>query len=544
MDKDNPLITSGGLPEFITYLVTRSWKKMHRRIHHWSSQGFIYYLGKVDETALRDAAPAASPLRNDFPLASMLVDLDDTNDIQKFVMTRTGMPLEIPSLLTASRDMEMMPRREGLEKKDEESGLYNKTTCFEFHQLLVSTLLSFGKALEGYADARGKRFEDLVDRAEEVYTCGNILWSIGYSRILRSHLKVLCREGWLRLPVNSKNDLDKFFVFTDFTNSKDQVIVQPTDEVNEDTDEAGSSDEGGVDDSGGEGDKEEDERAAKDQVIVQPDEVGEDTDEAGSGDKGGVDDSGGEGDKEEDERAAKDQVIVQPDEVGGDTDEAGSGDKGGVDDSGDEGDEDEDGRAAKDQVIVQPTDEVDGGADEGGNNDEDGVDYGNEGGEDEDEEYKKLAETVVSSGLSKPFLEWIRLQVDRFQAAHKITSFMKRTRTPHINLTLLAVRVPTSKPADAVMESWHKTIEDLCVKSNDVEPEETIRILQEKINEGKRAIDDSCDGQKKKDSIFHKFDDETYQYTAAVHCETALASIDKFPAAVVCDEALRDRIQV
>jgi len=312
------------------------------------------------------------------------MSLDDTNDIQKFVMTRTGMPLEIPSLLTACRDMEMMPRREGLEKKDEESGLYNKTTCFEFHQLLVSTLLSFGKALEGYADARGKRFEDLVDRAEEVNICGTILWSIGYSRILHSHLKVLCREGWLRLPMNSKNDLDRFFVFTNFTNSKDQVIVQPTNEVNEDTDEAGSSDEGGVDDSGNEGDEEEDERAAKDQVIVQP---------------------------------------------------------------------------------------TDDGADEGGNNDEDGVDdYGNEGDEDEDEEYKKLADTVVSSGLSKLFLDWIRLQVDRFQAARKITSFMKRTRTPHINLTLLAVRVPTSKPADAVMESWHETIEDLCVKSNEVEP--------------------------------------------------------------------------
>jgi hypothetical protein len=258
--------------------------------------------------------------------------------------------------------------------------------------------------------------------------------------------------------MNSKNDLDRFFVFTNFTNSKDQVIVQPTNEVNEDTDEAGSSDEGGVDDSGNEGDEEEDERAAKD------------------------------------------------------------------------------------QVIVQPTDE---GADEGGNNDEDGVDdYGNEGDEDEDEEYKKLADTVVSSGLSKLFLDWIRLQVDRFQAARKITSFMKCTWTPHINLTLLAVRVPMSKPADAAMESWHETIEDLCVKSNEVEPEETIRILQEKINEGKRAIDDSCDGQKKKDSIFHKFDAETYQYTAPVHCETALASMDKFPGAMVCDDALRDRIQV
>jgi len=47
----------------------------------------------------------------------------------------------------------------------------------------------------------------------------------------------------------------------------------------------------------------------------------------------------------------------------------------------------------------------------------------------------------------------------------------------------------------------------------------------------------------KKDSIFHKFDVKTYQYIAAVHCETALASMDKFPDAVVCDNALRDRIQ-
>jgi len=125
-----------------------------------------------------------------------------------------------------------------------------------------------------------------------------------------------------------------------------------------------------------------------------------------------------------------------------------------------------------------------------------------------------------------------------------MTTFMKRTRTPHINLTLLAVRLPTPKPADAVMEPWHETIEDLCVKSNKVEPEETIRILQEKIDQGKGAIDDSCDGEEKKDSIFHKFNAETYQYTAAVHCETALASMEKFPGAMVCNDALRAHIQV
>ena len=357
--------------------------------------------------------------------------------------------------------------------------------------------------LEGYADARGKRFEDLVDRAEEVYACATLLWFIGYSRILRNHLKVLRKKGWLRLPANSKNDLDNFFRFTNFTNTKDQVKVQPTNEVDGDTDEAGSSDEGGVDDCGCEGGEDKDEHTAKDQVIVQPtDEVDEDTDKAGSSDEGGVDDCGYKGGEDKYECTAKDQVIVQP------------------------------------------TDEVDG-VEEGGNNGEDRVDdCGHEGGEDEDEEFEKIANAVVSSGLSKSFLDWIRLQVDRFQAARKITTFMKRTWTPHINLTLLAVRLPTPKPADAVMEPWQETIEDLCVKSNEVEPEEIICILQEKINQGKRSIDDSCDREKKKDSIFHKFDAETYQYTAAVHCEAALASMEKFPGAVVADDALRDRTQV
>ena len=247
--KDNPMIVASKLPQFIEYLVTRSWKKMHRRIHHWSSQGFIYYLGQVVETALRDAAPAASPLRNAFPLSIKLISMDRKNTIQKFVATTsTGIPLAITSLLTACRDMEMMPRREGLDDEDEVSGLYYKTTCFEFHQLLVSTLLSFRKVLEGYADACGKRFEDLVHRAAEVYACGTLLWFIGCSRILRNHLKVLRKKGWLRLPANSKNDLDNFFRFTNFTNTKDQVIVQPTDEVDGGADEAGNNGEDGVDD--------------------------------------------------------------------------------------------------------------------------------------------------------------------------------------------------------------------------------------------------------------------------------------------------------
>ena len=138
------------------------------------------------------------------------------------------------------------------------------------------------------------------------------------------------------------------------------------------------------------------------------------------------------------------QVIVQlTDDVDGGADKAGnSGESGveggGVDDYGNAKGKDEDERTARDQVIVQPTDGVDGGADKAGNSGEDG-------GEDEDEEFKTLADKFVSSDnrdLAESYMEWIRLQVDRFQAPRKKMSFMMRTRTPRVDLTLLAVRRP------------------------------------------------------------------------------------------------------
>jgi len=141
---------------------------MRRRIHHWSSQGFIYYLGQVNEITLRDAAPAVTALRNDVSLSTKLIEMDLDNIFQDVVTnTSTGMPLAITSLLNACQDMQGMPRREEPEEDDEVSCLYNRTTCFEFHRLLVFTLLSFGKALDGYADAYGKYFEDLLKHAKK-----------------------------------------------------------------------------------------------------------------------------------------------------------------------------------------------------------------------------------------------------------------------------------------------------------------------------------------------------------------------------------------
>ena len=395
-NKRNPDVMSHNFHQFTEYLLTRSWKKMRRRIHHWSSQGFIYQLSRVDETTLRAAVESAVfPLQNDIPLATKLVSLDSDNLIRNVIKyKRTDQPLLFSFLLTACREM----------LSGKVSGLYNRDTCFEFHQLLVSTLLSFGKGLDAYATAHTnylkdpESFVDLVNHASQVYDCVSLLWIIAYSRILENHLKVLHDKRWIKLPMNSKEKLNKYINFTKFENDQDQVIVLD-----------------GVD--------------------------------------GGVED----------------------------------------DESGDE-----------------------------------------------DEDFINIANTATSTGkldLAVAFREWIRLQVDRFQAARKITSFLKRTRTPSVNLTLLAVRHPDSMIAGEAMEPWRNTIRDIYseIHGGAPEAEKTIQILETIIER---------EAYMNPESIFAKFISETYQYDASVHCEIVMAALKQFCGGVIATDVLRDRIQV
>ena len=76
--------------------------------------------------------------------------------IQNVVMKTcpvTSLRSPLTSLLSACRTMQMLPRQEGRASLQSISALYNKATCFEFHQLLVATLLSYGKALDKYEAA-------------------------------------------------------------------------------------------------------------------------------------------------------------------------------------------------------------------------------------------------------------------------------------------------------------------------------------------------------------------------------------------------------
>jgi hypothetical protein len=294
--------------------------------------------------------------------------------------------------------------------------LYNKATCFEFHQLLVATLLSYGKTLDDLDSALHKKKPDLqrlVRIVDEVWTCASLLWSIAYSRALENHLETLRHNGWLALPVNGK--LSDYRDFTKFTGLKKQEIIT----------------------------------ADKDK------EDGDGGDEWGS------------------------SMSDNPAGIAG-----------------------EDGEGVQ-----------------------------------EGEEIRALYADKKPVGLADIYHRWIRLQVDRWHAARKITSSLVRSPNP-VDLTLLAVRYTSPRLATSVMNPWSSTISDLC-KGADIHPEPVIDALRDRIRREVQHPD--CN------PIFKQFNPnptKEIMYTGRVHCEAALASLLKYPGSEGDDDDLKKRLKV
>jgi len=281
--------------------------------------------------------------------------------------------------------------------------LYSKATCFEFHQLLLATLLSYGKALDGFVAALDPHkskpnFPDLVCRTDEVWICTSLLWSTAYSRILDNHLAILSANGWLGAPSNPS--YPTYSGFTTFSYAKEQTLTLFTDEDEEHWNE------------------------------------GEEIKALSAG--------------------------------------------------------------------VEPSDPAE--KDEGS---------GHEG--------EEIDTDIEPGGQADLYRRWIRLQVDRWQATHKITTILARSPTP-VNLTLLAIRYIPPQPADSVMNPWCGTIRDLC-QTVGIDPKPVIDTLVDKIGNELR-------NNPRHNSIFRKFDPnpkKAIQYATRVHCEAALASLLKYP---------------
>jgi hypothetical protein len=118
----------------------------------------------------------------------------------------------------------------------EDSGTYDVTICFEFHQLLIATLLAYGRALKGVK--KGKSMEDLVQACKRVWVCGNLLSKIASSRMLRQHL-MACQE-FLYVPSYNRCEKYRNYVNTPMEDSDSSANADNSDSAVEDIDLEGN----------------------------------------------------------------------------------------------------------------------------------------------------------------------------------------------------------------------------------------------------------------------------------------------------------------
>jgi hypothetical protein len=191
---------------FTQYIVARTWKKMHRRIFSLHSLAFMYPLTKVGEPELRakflaHSSSIPTPKCHDTKLALLLVGMQEMGQIS---LIMDNCPSEefrsqLTSLVPAFADVLKKKENGELSAVPEGTGVYTEATCYEFHQLLVASLMAYANALGALCEAERdmKTMKTREHCMEKVWKCTCLLWRIAYSQIFHQHVVLLARSLWL-----------------------------------------------------------------------------------------------------------------------------------------------------------------------------------------------------------------------------------------------------------------------------------------------------------------------------------------------------------
>ena len=221
---------------------------MLRQITHWFSRATIRALMNQGEGGLLDSfdsCPFSLSTRQDTMLAGLLIgkgtnDSEDILDILTRLCPDNGLLPDLGKLRAACQSIQVgetppPKRRPG-------TGWYTKDICFEFHKLLVSSLIAYANSLCILERVHSKlhtlrnaniteKAQDLIDELqaclpdlfEQVLRCVHIVWRITDSRILRHHCKLLQACHVLAYPSKSLA-VGETRVFGHITIGKDSSI--------------------------------------------------------------------------------------------------------------------------------------------------------------------------------------------------------------------------------------------------------------------------------------------------------------------------------
>ena len=188
------------------YIIASCSSKMFRRIKHWSSVGFIYFLENASmdraEQILDQGYKISPSARKDSALAATLSILQRKGDL---------------TTIMADNPYDLTPLVSALDEQNKPGGVpgaaYTKNTARCFHQLLLAVLKGYGRALRDLENARNRPAKREA-RAQRVWNFAFVLWRIAYSRMLRDHLGTLAQRQMLPMPKFHHVDVNTYRAYS------------------------------------------------------------------------------------------------------------------------------------------------------------------------------------------------------------------------------------------------------------------------------------------------------------------------------------------
>jgi hypothetical protein len=183
----NPQAKSKHFEQFSQYLAASCWPKVFKRMTHWSSTAFHYFLARYTKKDLLLTYDAGfseehlgdSPKRRDAALAEYFLQM-------KKMGLLTSIMKEHPNpALRTSQFPHLTAAFEKVVSSEMAVHIYNRETCHEFHQFLVALLCAYTTSLEALQRQPTKSL------GLAFYNLAIVLWKVARSQILLIHLRTL-----------------------------------------------------------------------------------------------------------------------------------------------------------------------------------------------------------------------------------------------------------------------------------------------------------------------------------------------------------------
>jgi hypothetical protein len=204
----------------LRYIVMNCWRKMLRRLAHWSSEGFIYTLGKLDPETLREHckefledlaanAEAESVKRLDKSLYLTIQGMNGRKELEPVLSAYRSLPVDFKVVDNVENLIKALAYNNPAESRNpghQWRNPYTPETCIEFHHLYIGANIALRGALtvlKGGVD-NNKRHPDgakgLKDSLNLVFRYSWLLYKLSSCGFFATHLRMLTNRVYFLLP--------------------------------------------------------------------------------------------------------------------------------------------------------------------------------------------------------------------------------------------------------------------------------------------------------------------------------------------------------